>query len=121
MESEHRALIRKLKGSIRSESVLSALERVSRDIFVPHESRHMAYENIPLTSAQNRPSPNRIPYIVALIVEALEFQGHRIVLDVGTGSRYQAAMITPTVPTGRLITVGRLKTLIKPLEIYSGF
>ena len=111
MKREQRDLIRNLKGSIRSQSVLKALEHVSRDLFVPQASRHLAYENIPLSIGEKQTISQ--PYMVALMVEALELHGHEKVLEVGTGSGYQAAVIAQMVPNGRVITVERLKSLEK--------
>ncbi len=111
MNSEQQALIRKLRGSIRSQSVLTAMERVSRDLFIPPGSRHMAYLDIALSIGEKQTISQ--PYIVALMVEAMELQGHEKVLEVGTGSGYQAAILSHMVPRGSVITVERLKVLEK--------
>jgi len=76
---------------IRDERVLAAMERVPRERFVPAEVRDLAYDDaaLPLDCGQTISQP----YIVALIAEALALQGDERVLDVGTGSGYQAAVL----------------------------
>jgi protein-L-isoaspartate(D-aspartate) O-methyltransferase len=76
---------------IRDERVLAAMERVPRDLFVPDELRAAAYEDaaLPIGGGQTVSQP----YIVALICQSLELAGGERVLDVGTGSGYQAAVL----------------------------
>jgi protein-L-isoaspartate(D-aspartate) O-methyltransferase len=76
---------------IRDERVLAAMERVPRELFVPAEVRDLAYDDaaLPLDCGQTISQP----YIVALIAEALALDGDESVLDVGTGSGYQAAVL----------------------------
>ncbi|HZA21517.1 MAG TPA: protein-L-isoaspartate(D-aspartate) O-methyltransferase [Dehalococcoidia bacterium] len=104
-----RDLFRHLHRNIRSQSVLSAMERVPREHFVPPEARHMAYLNIPLGIGEGQTISQ--PYIVALMTEALGLQGYERVLEVGTGSGYQAAVLSRLVPEGRVITVERVPSL----------
>src|SRR5213593_539757 len=67
------------------------MERVPREVFVPAEVRDLAYDDaaLPLDCGQTISQP----YIVALIAEALALDGDERVLDVGTGSGYQAAVL----------------------------
>jgi protein-L-isoaspartate(D-aspartate) O-methyltransferase len=76
---------------IRDERVLAAMERVPRELFVPPELRAQAYEDaaLPLACGQTISQP----YIVALIAQALAIDGDERVLDVGSGSGYQAAVL----------------------------
>jgi protein-L-isoaspartate(D-aspartate) O-methyltransferase len=71
--------------------VLAAMERVPRDVFVPPKSRSRAYDDaaLPIGSGQTISQP----YMVAKICEALSLRGDERVLDVGTGSGYQAAVL----------------------------
>jgi protein-L-isoaspartate(D-aspartate) O-methyltransferase len=81
-----------LRGrDIADERVLAAMERVPRELFVPPELRHRAYEDValPIGSGQTISQP----YMVARIVEELGLDGDEQVLDVGTGSGYQAAVL----------------------------
>jgi protein-L-isoaspartate(D-aspartate) O-methyltransferase len=81
-----------LRGrDITDERVLAAMERVPRELFVPLELRERAYEDaaLPIGSGQTISQP----YMVARICEALGLTGREHVLDVGTGSGYQAAVL----------------------------
>jgi protein-L-isoaspartate(D-aspartate) O-methyltransferase len=73
------------------ERVLEAMERVPRDLFVAEEIRERAYEDaaLPIGFGQTISQP----YMVARICEALALHGDERVLDVGTGSGYQAAVL----------------------------
>jgi len=76
---------------IRDERVLAALEEVPRELFVPPDQRHAAFEDCPLPIGHGQTVSQ--PYIVALMVQLLEVQGHHRVLDVGSGSGYQTAVL----------------------------
>src|SRR5919205_1546882 len=73
------------------ERVLAAMERVPRELFVPPELRERSYEDaaLPIGGGQTISQP----YMVARICEALALTGREAVLDVGTGSGYQAAVL----------------------------
>jgi protein-L-isoaspartate(D-aspartate) O-methyltransferase len=73
------------------ERVLAAMERVPRELFVPDELRKRAYDDaaLPIGGGQTISQP----YMVAKICEALALQGDERVLDVGSGSGYQAAVL----------------------------
>ena len=76
---------------IEDERVLAAMGRVPRELFVPHELRARAYDDaaLPIGSEQTISQP----YMVALICSELQLHGDEKVLDVGTGSGYQAAVL----------------------------
>jgi protein-L-isoaspartate(D-aspartate) O-methyltransferase len=76
---------------IRDVRVLESMGRVPRELFVPEELRDRAYEDsaLPIGSGQTISQPA----MVALICELLELRGDERVLDVGTGSGYQAAVL----------------------------
>jgi protein-L-isoaspartate(D-aspartate) O-methyltransferase len=76
---------------IRDSRVLDALRSVPRHRFVPPRERHMAYTDGPLLIGHNQTISQ--PYIVALMTELLELRGDEVVLEVGTGSGYQAAIL----------------------------
>lgn len=76
---------------IRDEKVLQALGQVKREEFVPEKLRVFAYENIPL--ALGREQTISQPYMVALMSELLEVRPGLKVLEIGTGSGYQAAIL----------------------------
>jgi protein-L-isoaspartate(D-aspartate) O-methyltransferase len=83
---------RQLRGrDIRSTRVLEAMARVPRHLFVPEESRADAYGDYPLPIGYGQTISQ--PYIVAFMTEALEVEPHHRVLEIGTGSGYQAAIL----------------------------
>ncbi len=84
------------------------MERVPRELFVPLESRGLAYEDIPLPIGLGQTISQ--PYIVALMTEALELKGPEKVLEVGTGSGYQAAILAELAKW--VVTVERYPQLI---------
>jgi protein-L-isoaspartate(D-aspartate) O-methyltransferase len=79
------------RRGIRDERVLAAMARVPREAFVPVEARAEAYADAALALSHGQTISQ--PFIVALICQALELQGDERVLDVGTGSGYQAAVL----------------------------
>ena len=76
---------------VADERVLAAMERVPRELFVPEELRNRAYEDAALPIGDGQTISQ--PYMVAKICEALSLRGDERVLDVGSGSGYQAAVI----------------------------
>jgi protein-L-isoaspartate(D-aspartate) O-methyltransferase len=76
---------------IRNPRVLAAMRSVPRHCFVPEEFRHLAYTDGPLPIGKGQTISQ--PYIVALMSESLRLQGDEKVLEVGTGSGYQAAVL----------------------------
>jgi protein-L-isoaspartate(D-aspartate) O-methyltransferase len=76
---------------IRAVSVLDAMRRVPRHRFVPEEERASAYSDHPLPIGFNQTISQ--PYIVAFMTEALDVKPEHRVLEIGTGSGYQAAVL----------------------------
>jgi protein-L-isoaspartate(D-aspartate) O-methyltransferase len=76
---------------VRDPQVLEAMRRVPRHWFVPPEMVSHAYEDRPLPIGEGQTISQ--PYIVALMTEALRLKGGAKVLEVGTGSGYQAAVL----------------------------
>ena len=79
------------RRGISDERVLAAMGRVRRELFVPEERRSYAYEDgaLPIGHGQTISQP----FIVATICALLALEGYERVLDVGTGSGYQAAVL----------------------------
>ena len=73
------------------ERVLAAMERVPRELFVAPELRVHAYDDAALPAGSGQTISQ--PYMVARICQELGLRGHERVLDVGTGSGYQAAVL----------------------------
>jgi protein-L-isoaspartate(D-aspartate) O-methyltransferase len=82
---------------IRDPLVLKAMSAVPRHLFVPPESAGRAYGDFPLSIAEGQTISQ--PYIVALMTECLVLRGDEKVLEVGTGSGYQAAVLGRIVRT----------------------
>ena len=76
---------------IHDHRVLEAMQQVPRHLFVPYEHRHLAYGDGPLPIGNGQTISQ--PYIVARMTELLHLQGDERVLEVGTGSGYQAAIL----------------------------
>ena len=79
------------RRGIADERVLAAMGRVPRELFVPAEVREAAYADAALPIGDGQTISQ--PYMVALICEQLALHGTERVLDVGTGSGYQAAVL----------------------------
>jgi protein-L-isoaspartate(D-aspartate) O-methyltransferase len=80
-----------LAPEIRDARVLDAMRKVPRHLFVPEGAREHAYENRPLPIGEDQTISQ--PYIVALMTQLLELRPDSKVLEVGTGSGYQAAVL----------------------------
>lgn len=95
------------RRGIRDERVLAALGRVPRELFVPEEERWRAYHDaaLPIGFGQTISQP----YMVALICELLALEGGERVLDVGTGSGYQAAVLAELA--AEVVTIERVPQL----------
>jgi protein-L-isoaspartate(D-aspartate) O-methyltransferase len=96
-------LLKSLGRHIASEAVLKAMAEVPRQLFVPAESRHLAYRDIALSIGEGQTISQ--PYIVAMMTQALELEGGERVLEIGTGSGYQAAVLSRMLLEGHLFTV----------------
>ncbi len=108
-EAARARLVEHLSSEINDKRVLVAMARIPRERFVPPEEQHLAYEDIPLPIGLDQTISQ--PYIIALMTEALELTGNEKVLEVGTGSGYQAAILAELAQ--RVITVERLPTLVE--------
>ena len=75
--------------------VMDALRQTPRDEFVPHELRYGAYANRPLPIGHGQTISQ--PYVVALMTGLIQPQPEDVVLEIGTGSGYQAAILSPLV------------------------
>lgn len=84
-------LVDSLRDGIEDPRVLAALLHVDRELFVSPEFQSSAYDDRPLGIGFGQTISQ--PYIVALMTQALGLKGHEKVLEVGTGSGYQAAVL----------------------------
>ncbi len=90
-EAERAKLVKSLRNEIKDERVLVAMARVPRERFVPPQSRHLAYEDSPLPIGLGQTISQ--PFIIALMTEALGLGSDEKVLEIGTGSGYQTAIL----------------------------
>ena len=100
-------LVGHLRSEVKDERVLTAMARVPREAFVPPEHRQMAYEDRPLPIGLGQTISQ--PFIVALMTEALALVGSETVLELGTGSGYQTAILAELAR--KVVTVERLQKL----------
>ena len=101
------ALIADLRREIRDERVLAAMERVPRELFVPEGMARFAYANQPLPIGYGQTISQ--PLIVALMTQALALTGNEKVLEIGTGSGYQAAILAQLAE--QVVSVERIPEL----------
>ena len=108
-EPEHarRRLLDRLRREIDDLAVVEAMERVRRELFVAPSLAHLAYDDAPLPIGEGQTISQ--PYIVAVMVSALELRRTDSVLEIGTGSGYQAAVLAEL--TRRVVTVERIASL----------
>ena len=92
---------------VRDPHVLRAMETVPRHLFVPEDQRSYAYDDTPLPIGFGQTISQ--PYIVALMTELLKIKPNDIVLEIGSGSGYQAAVLAQLAD--RVITVERIPEL----------
>lgn len=92
--------------------ILGAIERVPRALFVPPLFRDRAYENVALPIGHGQTISQ--PLVVARMTEALELTERHIVLEIGTGSGYQAAVLARLAR--RVFTVERHRAMLKTAE-----
>ena len=107
-EEEKAHLIMKLRGQgLRSSEVLTAIEKIPRDFFVEKALRNHAWENVPLPIGEGQTISQ--PYIVAFMTDKLNLNRRNVVLEVGTGSGYQAAILSQLCR--RVYSIERIKSL----------
>lgn len=109
LEAARARLIEYLSQEIKDKRVLDVLAHVPRELFIPPESQHLAYEDGPLPIGYGQTISQ--PFIVALMCQALELTGQEKVLEVGAGSGYQAAILAELAR--QVIAVERLAPLVE--------
>lgn len=111
-------LMAQLRQEIKDERVIEAMAQVPRECFVLLEEQHLAYEDMSLPIGFDQTISQ--PYIVALMTEALELSSDQKVLEVGTGSGYQTAILAElarlVITTERVAALAeRAKTVLASL------
>ncbi len=113
LQSERARLILTLRrNGILDQAVLTALEQTPRELFVPETFRRHAYDDSALPIGRGQTISQ--PFVVALMTEALKLDRRCKVLEVGTGSGYQAAVLSRL--SRRVYTVERHKPLLREAE-----
>ena len=97
-----------LPRSIHDQKTLEAMRKVPRHLFVEDAMKNQAYGDSPLPIGRGQTISQ--PYIVALMTQALGLKGHEQVLEIGTGSGYQAAILSQICE--KVYTVERIDTLL---------
>jgi protein-L-isoaspartate(D-aspartate) O-methyltransferase len=100
-------LMEHLSSEIKDRRVLEAMSLIPREKFVPAEYRNQAYEDKPLPIGWEQTISQ--PFIIAMMTEALELAGDEKVLELGTGSGYQTAILAEVAR--QVISVERLPAL----------
>jgi protein-L-isoaspartate(D-aspartate) O-methyltransferase len=96
VEARKRMVEEQLRGrDIKDPKVLAAMEKVPRHLFVPEVLRFQAYADHPLPIGNGQTISQ--PYIVALMTQLAEVEPDDVVLEIGTGSGYQAAVLSEIV------------------------
>ena len=105
--AERARLVKYLSTEIRDKRVLAAMARIPRECFVPSRSRQAAYEDRPLPIGWEQTISQ--PLIIAIMTQALGLTGSEKVLEIGTGSGYQTAILAELARL--VVTVERLPML----------
>lgn len=117
-EHDKRELFDRILNELGDQRVADAMMRVPRERFVPVEASHMAYADMALSIGHDQTISQ--PYMVAIMISALDVRRMDRVLDIGTGSGYQAAVLaqlarevvtTERIPALMRIAGDRLKSL----------
>jgi len=95
------------RRGIRDERVLAVMEEVPRHLFIPDEIRKLAYADEPLPIGEGQTISQ--PYIVAEMTAALRLSGTEKVLEIGTGSGYQTAILARLCR--EVVTIERIASL----------
>lgn len=114
LERRRAELMAQLARRIRSPETLRAMESVPRERFVPPEHTGLAYRDIPLAIGSGQTISQ--PTMVAEMTAALRLSARDKVLEVGTGSGYQAAVLACLAHQGMVVTVERLPELAAKAE-----
>jgi protein-L-isoaspartate(D-aspartate) O-methyltransferase len=100
------------QGGVTERRVIDAMERIPRELFVPEALREQAYENIALPIGLHQTVSQ--PLTVGLMTQSLDLTDRMKVLEIGTGSGFQSAVLSPLCR--RLYTIERYKELSQGAE-----
>ena len=112
LDIAQQGMMNDLASRIKDRRVLDAFARTPREAFVPMVSREFVYRDHPLPIGFGQTISQ--PYIVALMLQALSLNGSESVLEVGTGSGYQTALLAQL--SARVVTVERVPELARDAQ-----
>ncbi len=95
------------RRGVRDQHVLEAMRKVPRHLFIPRDNKIYSYSDFPLSIGQGQTISQ--PYIVAAMSELLALKGYERVLEIGTGSGYQTAILCELA--GEVFSIERIKSL----------
>lgn len=102
------------QGGVADPRVLSAIEETPRDKFVPEKYAEFAWDNRPLPIGYDQTISQ--PLVVGLMTQALELTGVESVLEVGTGSGYQTAILSRLA--AHVCTIERIRELLEAAVLH---
>lgn len=109
LEAARTKLLKHLSWEIGDKRVVEAMSRVPRESFVPEEHYYAAYDDRPLSIGFGQTISQ--PFIVALMIQALELKGDEKVLELGAGSGYEAAVLAKLAK--RVVTTEVIPELVE--------
>ncbi len=110
-----RLILELREAGISNSKVLSAIETIPRERFIAENYRNQAYENLALPIGDNQTISQ--PYVVAKMTELLDVNSNQKILEIGTGSGYQCAILSYL--SRRVYTIERIKNLYeKSIKIF---
>ncbi|MFW6297958.1 MAG: protein-L-isoaspartate O-methyltransferase family protein, partial [Desulfosalsimonas sp.] len=101
-----------LPRGITDERLLEAMRKVPRHLFLPARVQSLAYQDSPIPIGFGQTISQ--PYIVSLMTQSLLLQGHERVLEIGTGSGYQTALLAELAL--QVFSVERIEQLAKAAQ-----
>ncbi|MDC6448419.1 protein-L-isoaspartate(D-aspartate) O-methyltransferase, partial [Alphaproteobacteria bacterium] len=107
-----RLILELREAGISDAKILSAIEKIPREKFIPENFRNQAYDNLALPIGDSQTISQ--PFVVAKMTQLLEVEPNHKVLEIGTGSGYQSAVLSKLVR--RVYTVERIKNLLLKAE-----
>lgn len=111
-ETQRKALVERLvaQGYITDDSVAEAMRRVPREEFLPEDRREAAYVDSPQPIGGGQTIS--APHMVAIMTHQLDAAGVSSILEIGTGSGYQAAVLAELAPDADIVSIERVAELI---------
>ena len=107
-----RLILELRESGISDSKILSAIEKIPREKFIPENFRNQAYDNLALPIGDNQTISQ--PFVVAKMTQLLELESTHKVLEIGTGSGYQSAVLSKLVR--RVYSIERIKNLFIKAE-----